>query len=287
MKKGTITFAMGILAGFVLLPAAQAGVTALTATPSTQPIYVDGQQVHMTAYSIGGANYVKLRDIGQAVDFEVYWDGQAVQIERGKPYSGVGPSAATQLGQGDGYLTNGKPITEENVQDLLRQIEREYPQGTVWGTRTTLGTKKNEVPSAVSGALMDSYHVNRTYGCSGYAAMVSSKLFGDTGNPCRRVTDLSQVRPGDIVFRVSNKDGHIWHVEVALESPDALRPFQVTDGNNGSAVWWPDDMSRFSKTLLDWFGPDKDYHLEVWTRYPEGVPFAGNSAGTWITEYKN
>ena len=284
-KREITMMGLGVLTGLALLPAAKAGVTALTATPSTQPIFVDGQRVSMTAYAIGGNNYVKLRDVGQVVDFEVYWDGQAVQIERGKPYSGVAPT--TQLGQGNGYLTNGKPITEENVQDLLRQIEREYPQGTVWGTWTTPGTKKNEVPSAVSGALMDAYKVNKVYGCSGYAAMVSSRIFGDTGNPCRRVTDLSQIRPGDIVFRVSNKDGHIWHVEVALESPDALRSFQVTGGNCGSAVWWPDEMSRYSKTVLDCYGPEKDYRLEVWTRYPEGVPFAGNSAGTWITEYKN
>lgn len=31
----------------------------------------------MTAYLIGGSNYVKLRDIGEAVGFNVYWDGGA------------------------------------------------------------------------------------------------------------------------------------------------------------------------------------------------------------------
>ena len=30
-------------------------------------------------------------------------------------------------------LTNGKPVTEENVLELLRQIEKEWPQDTVWG----------------------------------------------------------------------------------------------------------------------------------------------------------
>ena len=284
-KREIMMMGIGVLTGLALLPAAKAGVTTLTATPSTQPIYVDGARVSMTAYAIGGSNYVKLRDVGAAVNFEVYWDGAAVQIESDKPYTGIAPT--TQLGQGDGYLVNGKPITEENVMELLRQIETEYPQGTVWGTWTTPGTKKNETPSTVSGALMDSYDVNRVYGCSGYAAMVSSKLFGDTGNPCRRVTDLFQIRPGDIVFRVSNQDGHIWHVEVALESPDALRSFQVTGGNCGSAVWWPDEMSRYSKTVLACYGPSKDFHLEVWTRYSESVPFTGSSAGMWITEYKN
>ena len=98
MRQRIFTLLAGFTLGIALASGGAAAVSALTATPSTQPIYVDGQRVSLEAYSIGGANYVKLRDIGQAVDFEVYWDGQAVQIER------------------------------------------EYPQGTVWGTRTTPGT---------------------------------------------------------------------------------------------------------------------------------------------------
>ena len=278
-KKDFALVAAGIIVGLALLPAAQAGVEALTATPSAQPIYVDGQRVAMTAYAIGGNNYVKLRDIGQAVDFNVYWDGAAVQIETDKPYTGVAP--VTQLGQGDGYLTNGnltngKPVTEQNVMELLHQIEAEYPEGTVWGTQTTPGTGKNETPSTVSGVLMDAYNVHGIYGCGGYAAMVSSKLFGDKTNAARRVTDLSQIRPGDIIFRVSNADGHIWHVEVALESPDLQRCLNVTGGNCGGTVCWPAGTGTTGMIAMDCFGPNKNYHLEAWTRYPESVPFVGS-----------
>ena len=67
-KKEVIFTGIGILAGLALSgPAAQAATT-LTATLSTQPIYVDGQRVSMTAYSIGGTNYVRQRDIGKAKD---------------------------------------------------------------------------------------------------------------------------------------------------------------------------------------------------------------------------
>ena len=47
----------------------------------------------MEAYTINGNNYVKLRDIGKAVRFEVYWDGdeKCVQIESDKPYTGEAP----------------------------------------------------------------------------------------------------------------------------------------------------------------------------------------------------
>ena len=73
-KREAVFMGIGILAGLALSgPAAQAATT-LTATLSTQPIYVDGQRVSMTAYSIGGNNYVKLRDIGKAMDFGVTYD---------------------------------------------------------------------------------------------------------------------------------------------------------------------------------------------------------------------
>lgn len=73
MKKGTvITFAVGVFAGMALCgPAAQAA-SGLTASFSTQPIYVDGQRVQMEAYEIHGNNFVKLRDMGEAVGFNVY-----------------------------------------------------------------------------------------------------------------------------------------------------------------------------------------------------------------------
>ena len=68
--REAICMGVGILVGITLCgPAAQAATEALTATRSTQPIYVDGVQVSMTAYSIGGNNYVKLRDVGKAVGY--------------------------------------------------------------------------------------------------------------------------------------------------------------------------------------------------------------------------
>lgn len=86
--KTAITFAVGVFAGIALCgPAAQAS-GAITAVLSDQPIYVNGQLVAMTAYSIGGNNYVKLRDIGKAVDLAVDYDGStnSVHINTALPY---------------------------------------------------------------------------------------------------------------------------------------------------------------------------------------------------------
>jgi len=46
-----------------------------TPSPTTSKIYLDGKDVQFTAYNIEGNNYFKLRDIGEAFDFGVTWDG--------------------------------------------------------------------------------------------------------------------------------------------------------------------------------------------------------------------
>lgn len=92
MKRGS--FAAGFLTCLLL-----AGVTTtafaagIMAERSNHRIFVDGQEVQMEAYVINGNNYVKLRDIGERVGFNVYWDSSngCVQVESGKPYTGTAP----------------------------------------------------------------------------------------------------------------------------------------------------------------------------------------------------
>lgn len=45
-----------------------------SATLNTAKIYLDGKEVSLTAYTINGNNYIKLRDLGQAFDFGVRFD---------------------------------------------------------------------------------------------------------------------------------------------------------------------------------------------------------------------
>ena len=72
--REAVFMGIGILAGLALSgPAAQAA-DYLTARPTTQTFYVDGRQVQFEAYQIHGNNFVKLRDIGKAVDFGITYD---------------------------------------------------------------------------------------------------------------------------------------------------------------------------------------------------------------------
>ena len=92
MKKASIFLFLGMMIGTILVGPAVEAASGILAERSIQTVYVDGVIVSLEAYNIGGSNYVKLRDIGKAVNFNVYWDG-AVQIDSKSSYSGIPPGA--------------------------------------------------------------------------------------------------------------------------------------------------------------------------------------------------
>ena len=113
--KNAATLLTGMVLGASLVGGAAAGIVA---EPTWQNIYVDGQQVSMTAYNIAGNNYVKLRDIGQQVGFNVYWDN-GVQIDSDAPYTGIAPAQATQA------LPTVDEIRAEMIEHI-NQVRREH-----------------------------------------------------------------------------------------------------------------------------------------------------------------
>ena len=73
MKRGS--FAAGFLTGLLVVGVTTTAYAAgIMAERSTHRVFVDGREVQMEAYVINGNNYVKLRDIGEQVCFNVYWD---------------------------------------------------------------------------------------------------------------------------------------------------------------------------------------------------------------------
>ena len=94
MKKQILTMFTGLFIGAIITGGASAYAAGILAERSNHRIFVDGQEVQMEAYGIAGHNYVKLRDIGKAVGFNVFWDADSgcVQIETGAPYTGVAPA---------------------------------------------------------------------------------------------------------------------------------------------------------------------------------------------------
>ena len=69
--------------------AGPADVAAVQAKTSSQLLSLDGVELNLTAYEIGGANYVKLRDLAMALDCAVTYDKEsgAVGMDTALPYT--------------------------------------------------------------------------------------------------------------------------------------------------------------------------------------------------------
>lgn len=116
MKKQIFTMLTGLLIGAVLTGGSAAVAAGIMAERSHHRVVVDGKEVQMEAYVINGNNYVKLRDMGKAVGFEVYWDSVngCVQVESNKPYTGEAPAKA----EPDKSVTQPEPTAPANDADV-------------------------------------------------------------------------------------------------------------------------------------------------------------------------
>ena len=94
MKRAGV-FIIGALCGALLFGGVTVYASGILAEPGTQRFFVDGKETQFEAYLIDGHNYLQLRDIGQVVGFNVWWDEQTrtVQIDSSRPYTGIAPEA--------------------------------------------------------------------------------------------------------------------------------------------------------------------------------------------------
>lgn len=188
-KKNITAMVTGMVIGAALASEAAAGIVA---EPTWQKIYVDGRQVSMTAYNIAGNNYVRLRDIGQQVDFNVYWS-DGVQIDTDAPYTGIAPVQEI----------SSQPTDMEIREEMIRRINEVR--------------KKHGVPElAVDQSLMDAAqecsaylytrHNNQTecetVAASGYPYGFGSNLTAFT------VMDPERI-PQKAVANWENSPGHL------------------------------------------------------------------------------
>ena len=239
MRQKVFFLLAGMALGMVLLSGSTAlASTVLTATPSNQEFYIDGRRVTLTAYQIGGNNYLKLRDIGQAVGFNVYWDG-TVQIESDKPYTGIAPvnQALTPTRQ-----TQTAP-TPESAQAAIKALRNTYPPNAVYPT-----------PYIPNNPLSRPY--SNCDHCAGWAMLCSDAAFGDL--PWRYQTNpaWSEIRAGDLVRYDKSSGGH---VVVVIDKTDDY--ILVTESGSNDKVRWSGQYFR------TWLEAQPGYAM--WTRYPQ------------------
>ena len=205
--REAIFMGIGILAGLCLSgPVAQAATIALTASPTSQTFYVNDQKVGFEAYAIHGNNFIKLRDVGEAVDFGVTYDAatNSVHIDTNAHYQEEEALSA---------------LTEASVQATLWGLRDTYPNGTVYGSfyRSYSNGPYGMAPS----------------NCAGWATLCSDAAFGDL--PWRMTVSprWEDLRPGDLI-RFDNDYGG--HVVVVLYRTDEY-VLTTESGTNNKARW--------------------------------------------------
>jgi hypothetical protein len=57
--------------------------------PTDAKLLLDGVELNLIAYNIGGSNYFRLRDIAKVVDFSVEWDNGRILIDTSKGYTEI------------------------------------------------------------------------------------------------------------------------------------------------------------------------------------------------------
>lgn len=191
MRQKIFTLLAGMALGMALLSAGNAAESAaLTARPTKQTFYVNGQKVEFEAYSIHNNNFVQLRDIGKAVDFGVTYDGTTNSVC-------IDPNAHYQEEVTTPAQTTPSPsmLTEQNVQAAIRGLLDKYPAGTYYGAfyRSTSNGPYGMAPT----------------NCAGWATLCSDAAFGDL--PWRRIENprWEDIRPGDLIEYDNAYGGHV------------------------------------------------------------------------------
>lgn len=238
MRNKYLQFGLGIIVGGLLCGTTATAAANLTASPSTQTFYLSGEKIRLTAYLIGGSNYIRLRDIGQAVDFGVTYDGTTNSVY-------IDPSAHYEQEVTPPAQTTPAPsaLTEEAVRAAIISLRERYPHGTVY-----------ETPYRPNNPL-DRPFDNCDH-CAGWAMLCSDAAFGDL--PWRRVDSpqWEDIRTGDVIVYKNSYSGH---AIVVLEK--TAEYVTVTESGTNNKALWSAQYPRW------WLEEQPGYSIR--TRYPQ------------------
>lgn len=170
--------------------------------------------------------------------------------------------AETTTTSSNRVLSNGKPVTVDNVLELIDELRVKYPDGTVY---MPVGQK-----------YYTSIYPGYTYAyeCAGWAAMASDYIFGkDT--PRRIHTDYTRIRPGDVIKLYTNtspKDIHTWLATTEYDTSVndwETAALGIVQSGNDHEVWWED--KKYGSNLCDNYilAEMNDYYWVIYTCYPD------------------
>jgi len=136
----------------------------------------------------------------------------------------------------EGYLTNGKPITEANIKAMLAEAEKGMPDKTAWSTGETYKYSTKVFPG-----------YNRVGGCNSFAAALSDYIFGKDAS-VKKHQDFDNLKVGDVIWWKDSSDG-CDHVVFVTDMQSATE-YIYSNGNSSKKVWWNqhDSVSGWNST---------------------------------------
>lgn len=189
----------------------------------------------------------------------IYRMTQAVPVEAPAPETPADPepetpstptTPETPSTPAAGTLSNGKPITETNVTEILNQLKSRYPTPTSFvngyaGLNSGRNPNANcikQITNQYWRAENHNQHTSTTIGCGGWAAFVADEIFGQTGVTWKKTT-TSNLRPGDLMISIDN-NGYLRHVSIYVGPVDGyakdvcVYSTEANSGKNGYVISW-------------------------------------------------
>ena len=255
---------------------------ALTATPTSSTVLVNGSNVAFDAYNIEGSNYFKLRDLayvlrGTVKQFEVVWDGgnNAIMLTSGVAYTPLGDEMASK-GSGSKTPTptrskiylNGREVhfaaynIEGNNYFKLRDIGQTFNFGVDWdGARNTI--------------VIDT---SKRYTDGAGATSYSASYFGAAQGSAKVLEGRTLL----VSIFITNEES-AWNtqdIERAREKLNAVKSFIEAEGRRyGKEIDLICDFQAYADLRYDFAYPgvfhrrpdDGIYTEEIWRSYERAV----------------
>ncbi len=145
----------------------------------------------------------------------------------------------------EGYLTNGRPITEENIKELLEKFEETMPEGTTWDESSTFNYASPSMGWKIA--------------CGAFGVAISDALF-DESAPVTRHQNYDQLKVGDYITFENYKTGYNHGMVVTSLTSKWNNAYDTCDGNRSGKVSWD---SHGGYEIFD----NPDFTIWIYSRY--------------------
>ena len=148
----------------------------------------------------------------------------------------------------EGYLTNGKPITEANIKEMLDSAKESMPDYTPWDTSSTF-----DYNSAI-------FWYSRA--CASFSGGLSDYIFGKDA-PVDSHQNFDQIKVGDVLGIRDSSTGYDHAVLVTDVSRLSEGRFIYCEGNTNKTVRWESGAAG----RMDRWTDTRKAETFIYTRY--------------------